>query len=235
MFCAKCGVQLADSEKKCPLCGTEAYHPDIPRTPAPSPYPMNSALPTAVNPKGLLFLITIFLAIPIPITVLLDLQLHSAITWSAYATGGILLGYILFILPFWFKKRNPVIFLPIDFVSAGLYLLYISITTNGGWFLSFAFPVLGMVTLLVCSNITLFRYLRRGHLYVVGGTWLGLSVFFILLEFFINLTFHKDFPSPWKLVWSYYPSVSCVLIGAALTVIAICRPWRESLRKRFFV
>ena len=29
MFCVKCGVKLADTEKICPLCGTTVYHPDI--------------------------------------------------------------------------------------------------------------------------------------------------------------------------------------------------------------
>ena len=31
MYCANCGVKLADSEKVCPLCKTVAYHPDIKR------------------------------------------------------------------------------------------------------------------------------------------------------------------------------------------------------------
>ena len=29
MYCVKCGVQLADTEKSCPLCGTRVYHPDL--------------------------------------------------------------------------------------------------------------------------------------------------------------------------------------------------------------
>ena len=31
MFCVKCGVALADSEKVCPLCGTRVFHPDLPQ------------------------------------------------------------------------------------------------------------------------------------------------------------------------------------------------------------
>ena len=31
MYCINCGVKLADSEKRCPLCGTVPYHPDIVR------------------------------------------------------------------------------------------------------------------------------------------------------------------------------------------------------------
>ena len=26
MYCIKCGVELADSEKVCPLCGTRVFH-----------------------------------------------------------------------------------------------------------------------------------------------------------------------------------------------------------------
>ena len=30
MYCIKCGVELADSERVCPLCGTRVFHPDLP-------------------------------------------------------------------------------------------------------------------------------------------------------------------------------------------------------------
>ena len=30
MYCVKCGVELADSQRVCPLCGTRVFHPDIP-------------------------------------------------------------------------------------------------------------------------------------------------------------------------------------------------------------
>ena len=30
MYCIKCGVELADSEKSCPLCQTPVFHPQFP-------------------------------------------------------------------------------------------------------------------------------------------------------------------------------------------------------------
>ena len=39
MYCVNCGVQLADTEKSCPLCGTVCYHPEISRTEAAPLYP----------------------------------------------------------------------------------------------------------------------------------------------------------------------------------------------------
>ena len=39
MYCIKCGVELADSEKVCPLCGTPVFHPDLPCGQGEPPYP----------------------------------------------------------------------------------------------------------------------------------------------------------------------------------------------------
>lgn len=231
MYCAKCGVKLADSEKTCPLCGTAAYHPDIKRKPADGPYPTDKNIPETVNTKGLLFVLTVIFAQPILITIFCDLQFNSAITWSGYAAGGVILGYIIFILPGWFKYANPVIFAPVDFAATGLYLLYVSIASDGGWFLSFAFPALGILALIVCTDITLVKYVRKGYLYIIGGTWLALGAYVVLLEFFIALTFFEGI----RFVWSIYPLMVCVIFGLMFLTIAICKPLRESLKKVFFL
>ena len=53
MYCVKCGVELADSQRVCPLCGTRVFHPDIPRTPADPPYPPDERVhPEEVNRSG---------------------------------------------------------------------------------------------------------------------------------------------------------------------------------------
>ena len=41
MYCINCGVKLADSEKRCPLCGTVPYHPDIVRQEGQALYPQD--------------------------------------------------------------------------------------------------------------------------------------------------------------------------------------------------
>ena len=42
MYCIKCGVKLADSEKKCPLCNTVVYHPDLQQNEVKPLYPINT-------------------------------------------------------------------------------------------------------------------------------------------------------------------------------------------------
>ena len=60
MYCVKCGVELADSEKVCPLCGTRAFHPDMPPQQGQPPYPVDHRPHTEeVSRSGVLFLLTV--------------------------------------------------------------------------------------------------------------------------------------------------------------------------------
>lgn len=232
MYCIHCGVELSDSETVCPLCGTRVFHPDLPRQQGEPPFPPEpSGHPEEVNRSGALFILTMLAVLPIVICILCDWSLNGTIVWSGFASGGVLLLYILAVLPLWFKKPNPVIFVPADFAAIGLYLLYINFATGGHWFLSFAFPVTGAIGLLVSAAVALTYYLRGGYLYIYGGMLILGGGLAVLIEFLINLTFqiHET------LFWSFYPMVAGVVLGLMLIVIAICKPLRESLHRKFFL
>ena len=158
MYCVKCGAELADSEKKCPLCGTTAFHPDVSRKLADPPYPAERRLRAEdVNRSGVLFVLTVLALLPAVICLLCDWRINNTIVWSGFASGAIVLAYVLIILPLWFRRPNPVIFVPVDFAAIGLYLLYINWATGGHWFLSFALPVTGAIGLLVSTVIYIIR------------------------------------------------------------------------------
>ncbi len=231
MFCIQCGVELADSEKRCPLCGTVVYHPDLQQKDDPPPYP--NRYPKKENPTrgGIMFILTSLFVLPIGLTLFIDLRLNHAMTWAGYPAFSLILVYIWLILPLWFKRPNPVILVPIDFAAVGLFLVYINWATDGDWFLSLALPVVGFYTLYVTTLVTLMRYVPRGVLYIWSGAWMAQGGFFLLLEMFINITF--DLRS--SLLWSPYPAAAFIFIGFFLLVVAICRPIREELKKRFFV
>ena len=123
MYCIHCGVELSDSETVCPLCGTRVFHPDLPRQQGEPPFPPEpSAHPEEVNRSGALFILTMLAVLPIVICILCDWSLNGTIVWSGFASGGVLLLYILAVLPLWFRRPNPVIFVPADFAAIGLYL-----------------------------------------------------------------------------------------------------------------
>ena len=100
MYCIKCGVELADSEKVCPLCGTRVFHPDLPCGQAESPYPPDvSPRVEDVSRAGVLFVLTVLFLLPAVISVLCDWRLSGGIVWSGYVVGGLVLLYTTVVLP----------------------------------------------------------------------------------------------------------------------------------------
>ena len=169
--------------------------------------------------------------VPFVLSLLCDWKVNGTLVWSGYAAGALALVYIIVVLPMWFRHPNPVIFVPVDFIAVGLYLLYINFATGGHWFLSFAFPVTGAIGLLISAAVALTHYLRSGYLYIYGGMLILGGGLAVLIEFLINLTFqiHET------LFWSFYPMVAGIVLGLMLIVIAICKPLRESLHRKFFL
>ena len=228
MYCIKCGVELADSEKKCPLCNTPVYYPGYEPS-VERPYP-SFEKPETVSPRGIYFVISFVLAIAAVISFVCDLNLGSGVTWSGYVIGAIVTFYVLFILPGWFRKYNPSIFIPTSFLCMGLYLAYINFATGGNWFLSFAFPITGGITLIFSAITILCYYLKRGYLYIFGGAFIAAGILCPLIENLAIYTFGMPL-----MFWSLYPLISLSLIGIMLIVIAIVKPFRESLCRIFAI
>ena len=180
---------------------------------------------------GVLFVLTVLFLLPAVVSVLCDWRLSGGIVWSGYVVGGLLLLYVTVVLPLWFKRPNPVIFVPVDFIMLGLYLFYINFATHGHWFLTFALPVTGTAMALVTAMVALLRYVPAGALYVCAGALLLSGGFAVLVEWLLNVTFqlHDTF------LWSFYPLAVCTVLGAMLLVIAICKPLRRSLHRKFFL
>ncbi len=230
MYCAKCGVKLADTEMECPLCGTRA-HPDL-YTQAEQPfYPREQSPVVQVSSRGLQIILTTLFLLPAVICVQCDLLVSGGFSWSGYVLFALMTVYVCMVLPFWFRRPNPVIFVPCGFGAVAVLLLYISIATKGGWFLSFAFPVTGFVCLVVTAVVTLLRYVRRGALYVYGGALCALGGFMPLMGFLVNLTFFEGSFA----LWSLYPMTALLLLGGMLIFLAICRPARETMQRKFFI
>jgi len=231
MYCVNCGVKLADTEKQCPLCATVVFHPELVREEGERLYPANREPAKPVSYLGLQVVLTTGFLLPMLISLICDLSLNEKVVWSGFVIGGLALVYICAVLPVWFRRKNPVIFVPCGFAAAALYLLYINLATGGSWFLSFALPVTGAVGLIVTAVVTLFRYVRRGRLYIMGGAAVALGLFMPVMGFLLNLTFF----TPRFALWSLYPLVTLVLLGGMLLLLAILPPARDSMERKFFL
>lgn len=231
MFCIKCGVELADTEKSCPLCGTTVYHPDLIQKEIAPNYPPYRRPHSRINKRGLLFLITMCCVMLAAQLLVLEFSVFDQLSWSLYAVGGLTLAYIVILLPTWFSHPNPVIFVPCDFAAATLYLLFINQFTGGNWFLSFALPVAFWAAIIVTAVITLSHYIGRGYFFIFGGASVLTGAFTVMIEILLHVTFSLS-----KFYfWSVYPLIAFVLLGIALIVIGICRPLRESIAKKIFI
>lgn len=234
-YCVKCGVELEAGAKSCPLCKTPVLLPEKEAENADPLFPPFSGSahydPNSVNRSGVMFVLTLLVLIPIVISLLCDVNLNYGVTWSSYVMGALILAYIIVLLPLWFRRPNPVIFTAVDFAAAGAYLLLIDLLTQGGWFLPVAFPIVGGCMLITVTVTALTYYLKRGYLFIFGGAFIAAGFFALLIEFLLNHTFalHQTF------VWAIYPLATCLIIGMGLIIIAICRPLRESLRRKFFI
>ena len=85
-------------------------------------------------------------------------------------------------------------------------------------------PVALMAAVGAGGSLSGISPLSTGGALILAG---GLAV---LIEFLINVTFgiHK------ALLWSIYPLAAGVILGGMLLVIAICKPLRKSLHRKFF-
>ena len=231
MYCVKCGVKLADTEKQCPLCATIVFHPDITRESVEELYPAGKHPASSSSSRWPLIILSAAFLLPILIVLLCDLQLNGTLTWAGYVIGALVTAYVILILPMWFRDPNPVIFVPCGFATVALYVLYINFATGGHWYLSFALPVIGGVCAIVTAAVSLVRYVKRGKLYIFGGAFIAFGALTLLTEFLINITFGFS-----RFIgWSLYPLTTLVLLGGMLIFLAICRPARESMERKFFI
>ena len=117
-------------------------------------------------------------------------------------------------------------------MTMAVFLWYINFTVDGEWFWTLAFPVSLMFSSIVIAMVTLLRYIKRHRLYIFGGGFIATGIAIVFIEFFIHLTFdinHDGF------IWSLYPLVLLAIMGMALIVIEIVKPFKESLKKVFFL
>lgn len=227
MYCISCGVKLADTETVCPLCRT-VVPVERPETAQPL-YPRRA--PAArLSPHTAQYAATAAVLLAAIICFLCDWKVDGRFGWSGYVLGGLVVGYVCLLLPSWFQKPNPVIFVPCGFAAAAGLLLYICLSVGADWYLPFALPVCVGFCLIVTTLVTLWRYVRGGRLYILGGGFLALGGMMLLIERLMGRAFSLPFYG-----WSIYPLAALAALGGLLIFLAICRPARQTVERKLFL
>lgn len=229
MYCVKCGVRLTDGVQRCPLCQTPVWNPEGTQEAEPT-FSDRYPLPPKSRRYPILAFLTVLLSAVSLTTLIFCLTVLHRVSWSGFVMLGCALVYFAGIFPFWFERREPLIFVPLAFVLACGYLLYICLYTGGRWFLSFAFPVTMVVGALTTASVALFRFGKRRRLIKTGALLIAIGCSAMLVEFFEAITFGTR-----MFLWSLYPVCAFSLIGLFLILCGLIPPWREAVERKLFL
>lgn len=233
-YCVNCGVELADTERVCPLCGTEVINPRAPWTPPDNPYfsEKHETAPSAISRRFIANIICALLLVPLFVTMACDIVASNTISWSLYVIGGVLLGAVCLILPMYFKRYIIPVFVTIDAISVALYLYLIEQLSGGNWFLPLALPL----CIASCGFSILWATLFKNHkvttlLVRIAVILFTLGVFIVLIELIINAYNGQQF----TLKWSQYVLIPCSSLTLSLLLIDSNKKLKEAMRRRLFL
>ena len=233
-YCVNCGVELADSEKSCPLCGVEVINPAKPWVePATPPYPPRlERIMNRIDRRFFASLLSVILLIPVFITLLTDLLSNSRITWSAYVIGAIAVFFFVVVFPLMLKKQHLYELYAIDTAVLLLYLLMIDLLDDApGWFFSLAAPLVLTLAAVIVGLSLLFQHKLRSFWTRASAIILSCGCYTVCVELLIDL--HSSvLPVP---LWSMYVLIPCAAIAAVLMILRSRRRLLDELHRRLFI
>lgn len=233
-YCVNCGVELSSGAEKCPLCDTKVINPNgnkDDKQPDPLYPPYGQHTGQQISRKSVVALLSLIALLPVSISIVCNISINGAVTWSGFVIAAIALVYIVTVIPIGLGKKHYITCLSADFIGILLFLLYIEFMTNGKWFLNFAMPIVVFIASVIISisGIASKRHIRTSILASVITFSTG--IFCLFTEILLNLSFgiHD------KLVWSLYPFITLTVLSAVIFVIGRNEPLKEKLEKKFFI
>lgn len=233
-YCVNCGVKLAASEAKCPLCNTVVINPnEVGEDKKESPYSHKyEEYPRRqINLKYLTQIILTILAVGVFVQTLCDFLISLSISWSLYAIGAFGL-LICFALPILTKLKSPYIATMIDVVALALYIYIIALMTDGElWYYEFYLPLHVLSSIYVFCMVIFLRKKRRNYFRAGGVSLLFVCFLLILIELLLDIFIVGKV----YLIWSLCCAPLLVAIAVLLLVIAARPKLREEMSRRLYM
>lgn len=240
-YCVNCGVKLAESEQKCPLCQCPVVNPMVqPITEdTECPYPQRrDTLKNIVDRGFVVSVASILYAIPLLICLFVDWMMNGALTWSVVATAGIALSWAIFFQPVLFHKKYLALYSAVDFILLiGLFYAIGWHVKEYNWILIIALPI----ALILYTIINTIGYLRmsgvlRRRLYLSATILALLGLLCVIVEWLEwlyetkILQYAKKFES-----WSVIVFISCFVLAGVLCYIEKKKKLKKSLQKNLHI
>lgn len=228
-YCVHCGVELDQTARACPLCGTPVVDPAMPvDRESARPFPTRSTPVELPSKRAVALLLSAMLASASVACALLNLCLTPAQPWSLYIVGGALTLWLWLVPPLVFPRLPKSLRILCDGAAVGVYVLLISLTMDGlGWYLGLALPIVLVGTALALG---LGLWLPgRSILTSVILLLASAAIYCLAIELFIDLFLR----GAWRPLWSLVVAVSCGALMAVLVTVRAVPGLREQARRKF--
>lgn len=234
-YCSRCGVEVENDVKSCPLCSTEIQilEPEETRF---QKYP-DKAAPHSVAPKRnkkemrrmAAILVTFGLLIPASIAIAADMVINGQVTWGTYTISSLIYIWVLVLLPLLYYKK-PVLTLLAYYLST-LFFLYSIDSFNEGmfWFQGLAFPIITVTAALIAIIIFIGRHSKVKGINILSYAVLSLGIECIGIDFSVSLFRTGVIKPGWSVI------VLSATIPAAILLYYIYYKTRKPLKvKEYF-
>ncbi len=231
-YCVNCGVELAASERRCPLCGVEVINPREPfdeNGERPFPNDIEKVRHRLVRVTAAR-VFSLLLAIPLVSILLVDLIHDGALTWSLIPTAAIVYAFLADVLPCLFKRPIVWLFMLLGVAETVLFLFVLNVILGGDWLWLFALPITLLTGAAVIGGYLLLRSRRASLTLKIVVLLLMIAVSLIILQMLIEIHLHGAI----RFDWSVYAAIPCGMLSLVALIIGRLVRKSESFRKKMF-
>lgn len=163
-YCVNCGVELDKSAKKCALCSTPVINPNERNEEKISekPFSENIQLPKSIKKEFAAFAVSVIMLIPNIVMLFLNIFFIRQGFWSIYVLASSLLLWVLFVFPFFAKKRRPYLMWAFDTAAVGgFFFTVFALHGVGAVVTQSALGIIALISVAVLLLIIWSRYKKH--------------------------------------------------------------------------
>lgn len=233
-YCVNCGVELADNQEDCPLCGVQVINPADPdRRLADPAFPPDPSFRNAAPRirRAAVMTAAVIGLIPLLTALACDLAFNGVLTWSRYVGVSFLIAYVFLFPPMLIKKHRVTWSMALDYAVMALGMWLFCLIVGGKWYLPFALPLVTVVFALAYTVYLLIRHTPWNFLKIASVVSGGMGLFALLVEWLINSAFLSGKP----MFWSLITAIPCAILCAAGTIVECSPELKQYIKRRFFI
>lgn len=230
-YCVNCGVELAHSIKKCPLCKTPVINPNELKQEQESLFPEKIGKVEYVKRHDLVVLISVVLACVVISCTLLNYLSFNRNRWSLLVTGFCGIMWTMTVPPLLVEGLKKRIYTLILGIMVCIYIVLIGMFTDSfEWVMELGLPITLIFFFLVEIFLTVGRHKR---------TFLVLSLTFFsevaCLCVAIELLICRFIGLAYSIHWSAIVLTVCAVIVVTLITMLSHKRLRNAIHRRFHV